>query len=69
MSGEAAPSAGDLLEGYRPAFLLGGELAALGVCIALVVVRRDECEEAASKLEDPEHAVAFLTECRQASRL
>jgi hypothetical protein len=54
LSGEAALSAGDLIEGYRLAFLLGGGLAALGVCIALFVVRKDECEEAASKLEDPE---------------
>jgi hypothetical protein len=70
LSGEAAPSAGDLIEGYRLAFLLGGGLAALGVCIALFVVRRDdECEEAASKLEDPEYAAAFLAECRQASRM
>jgi len=69
LSEEAAPSAGDLIEGYRLAFLLGGGLAALGVCIALFVVRRDECEEAASKLKDPEYAAAFLAECRQASRM
>jgi len=69
LSGGDVPSAGDLVEGYRMAFWLGGGLAALGACIALFVVRRDECEEAASKLEDPEDAAAFLAECRQASRM
>jgi hypothetical protein len=68
-SGDAAPSAEDLIEGHRLAFLFGGGLTALGVCIALFVVRRDECEEAASKLEDPEEAAAFLAQCRQASRM
>ena len=61
-SGDAAPSAEDLIEGHRLAFLFGGGLTALGVCIALFVVRRDECEEAASKLGDPEEAAAFLAE-------
>ena len=51
------------------AFLFGGGLAALGACTALFVVRRDECEEAASKLEDQKDAAAFLAECRQASRM
>jgi MFS family permease len=69
LSGGTAPSTGDLIEGYRMAFLFGSGLAALGACTALFVVRRDECEEAASKLEDPEDAAAFLAECRQASRM
>jgi len=69
LAGGNAPSAGDLIEGYRMAFLFGGGLAALGACIALFVVRRDECEEAASKLEDHQDAAAFLAECRQASRM
>lgn len=68
-SRDAAPSAEDLIEGHRLAFLFGGGLTALGVCIALFVVRRDECEEAASKLGDPEEVAAFLAGCRQASRM
>ncbi len=60
---------GGLIEGYRPAFLLGGELPALDVCIVLFVVRRDESEETVSKLEYPEEDAAFLAVCHRASRM
>jgi MFS family permease len=69
LSGGGAPSARDLIEGYQLIFLFGAGLATLGACIALFEARRDECEEGASKLEDPEDAATFLAECRQASRM
>ncbi len=42
-----------MIGGYQLAFLVDAGIAASGAMVALLIVRRDECEEAASKLEDP----------------
>lgn len=34
-----------------------------------MIVRRDECEQAAARHEAPEEKAAFLAECRQSSRV
>lgn len=62
-------SAAGLVGGYRLAFLVAAVLALCGALAALLLVRKDECEEAASRYEGPKEKAAFMAECRQASRM
>lgn len=61
-------SAEVLVGGYRWAFLAGAGLSVFGGLVALLVVRRDECEKAAAKLEGQAKKEALLAECRGISR-
>lgn len=58
-----------LVGGYRWAFLVAAGVALAGALVAVFVIRRDECEEAAARISDPKEANARLAECRGAARL